>query len=79
MKDFEDFLKLSGQGLIAIFLFSVMAVLFNSVDLGINFNPFATLLNVAVSVMFLILGALFIFFVIWIIKEFLEDHGGFRL
>lgn len=75
MREFEDALKIVGQGIMAFFLLVVMAVLFGAANLGVDFNPFADLLAIAISFIFLIIVALFIFFVIWIIREFVEFGG----
>lgn len=72
MNEFEDALKIAGQGLIAFFLLAVISVLFASIDFGVNFNPFENLLSTSLLAISLILIGLFIFFIVWIVKEFLD-------
>jgi len=72
MRDIGDELKIIGQGLLALFAFVVLSLVFSTVDFGINFNPFQDILTITSFVVGLSLLAIFTLFVIWIIKEFFD-------
>lgn len=72
MIDFEDSLKAIGGGLLSLFALIIVLALLGSVDFGIGFNPFATTLSIAVSGLVLAIVAVFVVFVLKIIKEFVD-------